>query len=402
MPAMAIRAKAWRQVWCGGVIEQGRLPKVAERLQCEMAGQARTGIPAADEGQRQAIRPGSPQAIAAARGSACPGGSKTPGVPGIKICMSREAPVERSGPLTGIPSGPPHPGRAERHGDRYPPARGRRPARPWSEVSLPLAPGFLRLLPRVSPRRARSRVLSVCAGRRDYLRHPLVVLAWIGRISPGVSPETVQSTNALRMTTHTRLCRRGRPPYFCAEPHVACSDTRPAPEDRAPGRGQALLRALLRDARKQGANLGLTVTTVAAQSPDGRQLSGLCPPCDRFRVHSEHCCDLSRCKQRLGLWGSCRHYAASPPGPCLAILRLLYLWLHSEPALDVPYGLTVTILPSPAVTMRPPGAEVLNVSPLLPLICVTLRDPTDTHRRNGRIRKSHVRLLPATPSRRSW
>jgi len=30
---------------------------------------------------------------------------------------------------------------------------------------------------------------------------------------------------------------------------------------------------------------------------------------------------------------------ASPPGPCLAILRLMYSWLHSEPALDVLYGL---------------------------------------------------------------
>ena len=61
-----------------------------------------------------------------------------------------------------------------------------------------------------------------------------------------------------------------------------------------------------------------------------------------------------------------------------------------------PIWSTVTILPSPAVTKRPPGAEVSNASPLPPLICVTLRDPTDTHRRNGRIRKSHVRLLLTT------
>jgi hypothetical protein len=82
----------------------------------------------------------------------------------------------------------------------------------------------------------------------------------------------------------------------------------PAPEDRAPGRGQALLRALLRDAREQSTNLRLTVPTVAAQSPDGRQLPSLCPPCHRFRINSEHCCDLGRRKQRLGLWGTCRHY----------------------------------------------------------------------------------------------
>src|SRR6185437_7777237 len=66
-----------------------------------------------------------------------------------------------------------------------------------------------------------------------------------------------------------------------------------------------------------------------------------------------------------------------------------------------PIWSTVTILPSPAVTMRPPGAEVLNVSPLPPLIEVTLRDPTDTHRRNGRIRKSHLRLLLTTGRSRS-
>jgi hypothetical protein len=92
----------------------------------------------------------------------------------------------------------------------------------------------------------------------------LILFSSIGRIGPGDLPGTVQSTNALRMTTRERLCRRGRPPYFCAEPHVACSDTRLPPDDRAPGRGQALLRALLRDARKQGTNFSLTVTTVAA------------------------------------------------------------------------------------------------------------------------------------------
>ena len=203
------------------------------------------------------------------------------------------------------------------------------------------------------------------------------------------------------MTTRSRLCRRGRPPYFCAEPHVACSDTRPPPEDRAPGRAQALLRALLRNASKQGANFGLTVATVAAQSPNGRQFSGLCPPCDRFRVHSEHCCDLSRCKQRLGLWGSCRHYYGLSSWTLSCDPASVVFMAPFRACLGCPIWSTVTILPSPAVTMRPPGAEVLDVSPLPPLICVTLRDPTDTHRRNGRIRKSHVRLLPTTPSSRS-
>lgn len=60
---------------------------------------------------------------------------------------------------------------------------------------------------------------------------------------------------------------------------------------------------------------------------------------------------------------------------------------------------------SPAMTMRPPGAEVSAHSPLPPplppLIEVTLRDPTDTIRRNGQIRKSHLRFLPTTERSRS-
>ena len=142
----------------------------------------------------------------------------------------------------------------------------------------------------------------------------------------------------------------------------------PAPELRAPGRGQALLRALLRDSRKQGTNLRLTVPTVAAQSPNGRQLSSLRPPCDRFRIYSEHCCDLGRRKQRLSLWGTCRHYDG------------LSSWtLSCDPASDVflapfraclgcPIWSSVTILPSPAVTMRPPGAGVSKRVPVAPAI----------------------------------
>src|SRR5580658_6108832 len=82
----------------------------------------------------------------------------------------------------------------------------------------------------------------------------------------------------------------------------------PAPLIRAPGRGRALLRALLRDARKQGTNLRFTVAAVAAKRPDRRQLTGLRPAGDRFRVNPEHRCHLGRSKQRLGLWGACRHF----------------------------------------------------------------------------------------------
>src|ERR1022692_2256246 len=107
------------------------------------------------------------------------------------------------------------------------------------------------------------------------------------------------------------------------------------PANRAPGYGQALLRALLRDPRKQGTNLRLTITTVAAERPDRRQLSGFGPTCHCLRVNPEHCCDLCRCQQRLGLWGTCRHLDGLSSWTGNSILRVLRSWLHSEPAVDV-------------------------------------------------------------------
>src|SRR5215469_4527725 len=55
---------------------------------------------------------------------------------------------------------------------------------------------------------------------------------------------------------------------------------------------------------------------------------------------------------------------ASHPGPIISILRLSVGGSIQSPALDVLYGSTVTILPSPAVTMRPPGAEDLTCPPV--------------------------------------
>src|SRR6266496_3512490 len=123
--------------------------------------------------------------------------------------------------------------------------------------------------------------------------------------------------------------------------------------------GECSFRARLRDPRKQGTDLGLPVAAVAAESPDGRQLSGLCPARDRLGVHAEHRRDLSRRQQRLSLGRACRHmYGLSS-----------WTGRYYDPAFlslaprgarrGCPIWPTQTILPSPAVTSRPPGAKIL-------------------------------------------
>src|SRR5579859_2465385 len=165
-------------------------------------------------------------------------------------------------------------------------------------------------------------------------------LIQIGRIGPGVPARyRPEHRRSARDGPFCGIRRRGRPPYSCAEPHEACSDAHPPPSNRAPGCDLKLLRPLLRDAREQGTNLGLTVAAVAAQCPDRCQLPGLGPPRHRFRVDAEHSGDLSRRKQRLGLWSTCRHFDGLSSWTCFSILRLLCSWLLSEPAVDVPYGL---------------------------------------------------------------
>src|ERR1700722_7466598 len=91
----------------------------------------------------------------------------------------------------------------------------------------------------------------------------------------------------------------GWPLAGCAASRSSLSGTS-VPDD-----GRALLRALLRNARKKRTDLSLPVTAVPAESPDGRELSCLCPACDGLRVNSEHCGNFSGREQGLRLWRAC-------------------------------------------------------------------------------------------------
>src|SRR5229473_4073079 len=138
----------------------------------------------------------------------------------------------------------------------------------------------------------------------------------------------------------------------------------------APGSGQASLRALLRDPRQQGANLCLPVPTVTTERADGRQLAGLSPSSDGFRVHPEHGRDLCRCQQRLGLWCACRHVYGLSSWTGTAILRFVAVpGSVGEPAVDVPYGLLTDHI---AITSRDKSTTRSKVSvtsyPVAPLI----------------------------------
>ncbi len=193
-------------------------------------------------------------------------------------------------------------------------------------------PGTPAVLTRDDPRNPR------CADPGTTPGTP-AVFSGIGRIGPGISPGSVQSANALRMTTRSRLCRQGRPPYFCAEPHVACSDTRPPPKI---GRQAAARRYSERCCGMPASKARTSVSRYRRWPP--RVLMDVNFPAFAHRVT---------------VFGSTRNIVAtsagvssgsasgvladimtaSPPGPCLAILRPLCSWLHSEPALDVLYGL---------------------------------------------------------------
>src|SRR5262249_38232554 len=121
---------------------------------------------------------------------------------------------------------------------------------------------------------------------------------------------------------------------------------------------ELLFGTRLRDPREEGADLGFPVPPVAPQGPDRRQLAGVCPACDRCGSHGEHRCDLRRGKQGLSLGRACRHVYGLSSWTGTAILRLLY----SAPCgvcRGCPIWPTETILPSPAVTSRPPGAKIL-------------------------------------------
>src|SRR5260370_22655105 len=134
-----------------------------------------------------------------------------------------------------------------------------------------------------------------------------------------------------------------------------------APDGRLPGEdGRRSLGTLLRNTREQCTNLSLPVAPVSPQRADRGQLSGLRPSCDGLGVDAKHCGDLRGRQQRLGLWCTCGHVCGLSSWTSVAILRFLCcLVLRGEPVGDVPIWPTETILPSPAVTRRPPGAKFL-------------------------------------------
>src|SRR5690606_11861804 len=75
---------------------------------------------------------------------------------------------------------------------------------------------------------------------------------------------------------------------------------RPTPPGWRPS-DTAVVLPLLGYAAEQLAHLGLPVTTVAAEGPDGRDLPGLGPPGDRLRVDTEQRGHLGRGEQRVRL-----------------------------------------------------------------------------------------------------
>src|SRR5437762_13250417 len=135
----------------------------------------------------------------------------------------------------------------------------------------------------------------------------------------------------------------------------AVPDGRPDGED-----GRRSLGALLRNTREQCTNLSLPVAPVSPQRADRGQFAGLCPACDGLGVDAKHRGDLRGRQQRLGLWCTCGHVRGLSSWTSGVILRFLCcLVLRGERVGDVQIWPTGTILPSPAVTRRPPGAKFL-------------------------------------------
>src|SRR6185437_1274149 len=115
-----------------------------------------------------------------------------------------------------------------------------------------------------------------------------------------------------RLACYRRILREPRPPMQRPGPpgstppltiFLYC-EFGALPQAVSPGS----LGPLLGDARQQSANLCLPVPAVTAKGPDGRELSSLGPPRYGLGVHPEHCGDLCRRKQRLGLRRACRHF----------------------------------------------------------------------------------------------
>jgi len=193
--------------------------------------------------------------------------------------------------------------------------------------------------------------------------------------------------------------RRGRPPLanFASPQVVARYRTSARPARCAPGCGQVSLRALLGNARQQSAHLCFPIPSVTTKGPDRCELPGLGPSRDRFRVNPEHCGDLGRRKQRLGLRCTCRHFDGLSSWTGTAILRV---WLFLAPLGSLPWMSHIVRSDHIAITSGDKSttrSKVSDVShPVAPQHSVTVRDSSDTERRNGRIRKSHPRLPSAT------
>src|SRR6516225_7237957 len=133
------------------------------------------------------------------------------------------------------------------------------------------------------------------------------------------------------------------------------------PDRNLPGEdGRRSLGALLRNTREQCTDLSLPVPPVSPQRADRGQFAGLRPPCDGLGVDTEHRGDLRGCQQWLGLWCTCGHVRGLSSWTSVAILRCCTAWcsMGSESGMSK-FGPTGTILPSPPVTRRPPGAKFL-------------------------------------------
>ena len=187
------------------------------------------------------------------------------------------------------------------------------------------------------------------------------------------------------------MAARPRPPLTpCPRYSIPCcwlATGRPRGRSRPPcpiAYGRSSFRTWLRYPREQGTDLGLPVPAVAAEGTDRRQLAGLCPACDRLGIHPEHGRYLCRREQRLGLGRACGHMYGLSSWTGTAILRGCYL-APPGACRGCPIWPTETILPSPAVTSRPPGAKILwHIALIYSGDDLTLCNNSDTNCRDPR------------------
>src|SRR5215469_10991408 len=196
-----------------------------------------------------------------------------------------------------------------------------------------------------------------------------------------------------------RIRRRGRPPLDRA----LCSGRACSAANATSITGSYLTRSAAR--RHSERCCGIPASSARTSVSRYRR----CPPSVRMEV------SFPALAHRVTVFGSTRNMVAtsagvsrgsasgvradmltaSPPGP---VLRSCVCSVPGSPAgacRGCPIWSTQTILPSPAVTSRPPGAKCFSaLRHVAPFIRVTLRDSSDPQGRNGEIRKSH----PPPPS----